>query len=166
MASWQRSYEREVKVLGALGVVRGVAIVTVVLGLAIPGYFDVMQPSMQGDAPAAVVRQLCADELQQDYMAVYTLLSSSFIQQYRLNQDQFVQSQQVRDQQVGLVVACTNVGRDYRLSVFNLGAVFQVRATLTGGRTAYTGTGPIELVSENGWKISSEGIDAVLHFAG
>ena len=163
MANWQRSYERDLKVFG---VVRGVAVVTVVLGVAIPGYFEVVQPSMQGDAPAAVVRQMCADELQQDYMAVYALLSSSFIQQDRLNQGQFVHLQQVRDQQFGLVVACTLVGRDYRLSLFNVGAVFQVRATLNEGRISYTGTGPIELVNENGWKISSEGIDAVLHFAG
>jgi hypothetical protein len=161
MANWQRIDQGNAR---ALGVVRGLVVVVVVVVVAIPGYFDVVQPRIQGDAPTAAVRRLCADERQQDYVAVYALLSSAFIQQYRLNEAQFVQSQQGRDQQVGLVLACTVVGRDYWLSLWNMGAVFQIKATLNG-RTLHTRTGPIGLVNDNGWKISSAGVDDVLSFA-
>jgi hypothetical protein len=162
MANWQRIDEGNAK---AIGVVRGVIVVLVVVVVAIPGYFDVVQPRIQGDAPAAAVRQLCADERQQDYVAVYALLSTSFIQQHQLTEAGFVQSQQGRDQKSGPVFACTIVGRDYWLSLWNMGAVFRVTVTLNDGSTPYTATGPIELVNDNGWKISSEGIDDVLSFA-
>jgi hypothetical protein len=161
MASWQR-IEGDAKVFG---IVRGVVIVLVVLVLAIPGYFDVLQPRLQGDAPAAAVRHLCADELHHDYIALYALLSSDFIQQHRLTEAGFVQAQQARDEQVGLVIACSVVGRDYVLSLFNMGAVFQVKATVNDGPTPSTTTGPIGLVNDNGWKISSEGLSDALAFA-
>jgi hypothetical protein len=109
---------------------------------------------------------MCADEVHQEYAAVYALLSSAFIQQYRLSEAGFVQAQRGRDDQVGLVVTCSIVGRDYVMSLFNLGAAFQVTITLNDGPTPSTDTGPIGLVNDNGWKISSEGIDAALSFAG
>ena len=160
MATWH--VQRKV------GVGRGVAVVVVivVLVVAVPAYFDVVQPRIQGDAPAATVRQMCADELHQDYLAVYALLSSAFIEQYQLTEPGFVQAQRGRDDQVGLVVACSIVGRDYVMSLFNLGAVFQVTITLNEGPTPSTDRGPVGLVDDNGWKISSEGIDSALAFAG
>jgi hypothetical protein len=163
MASWQRIEQRNAT---SRRVVRGLVLVVVivVLVVAVPGFFDVLQPRLQGDAPAAAVRQLCAGELHQEYVAVYALLSSSFIQQYQLTEAGFVQAQRGRDDQVGLVVACAIMGRDYVLSLFNLGAEFQVTITLSGGPTPHTDTGPIGLVDDNGWKVSSEGIDAALAF--
>jgi len=146
-------------------IVRGLFVVIVVLLAAVVVYFDIVQPLTQGDAPAAAVRQLCADEVRQDYVAAYALLSSRFIDRYGLNQDQFVRWQQLRDQQHGPVQACAIVGRDYAAALLNTGAAFRVTATL--GDSHYTVTGTIQLVNEHGWKISSEGtIDDVLYLAG
>lgn len=162
MTNWQRipgdANDRDVA--------RALVVLLVVLVVAIPSYFEVVQPVLQGDAPAAAMRQMCADERQQDYVAVYALLSSSFIQQYELTEATFVQSQQGRDKGYGPVVACAIVGRDYGLSMWNTGAVFTVTVTLNDGPNPSSGTGPIELVDEHGWKISYEGIDDVLYLAG
>lgn len=162
---------------------RGAFVVIVILVAMVVGYFEIVQPVLQGDAPAAAVRQLCADEMQQDYVAVYALLSSTFIQQFRLNETQFVQQQQQqgRDQGEGTVQACAIVGRDYGMSMWNTGAAFRVTGTLSQLQNLYlyTGTGPvevvarhytdmgtIEVVNDHGWKISSEGIDDILYLAG
>jgi hypothetical protein len=160
---------------------RGAFVVIVILVAVVVGYFEIVQPVLQGDAPAAAVRQLCADEMQQDYVAVYALLSSTFIQQFRLNETQFVQQQQGRDQGKGTVQACAIVGRDYGMSLWTTGAVFRVTGTLSQLQNLYqyTGTGPvevvarhytdtgtIEVVNDHGWKISSEGIDDILYLAG
>lgn len=150
----------------ARDVVRALVVLIVVLVMALPGYFEIVQPALQGDAPAAAVRHMCVDERQRDYVAVYALLASSFIQQYELTEAKFVQSQQRRDKGFGPVVACSIMGHDYGLSMWNTGAVFTVTVTLNDGSTPYTDTGPIELVDDHGWKISSEGIDAALYFAG
>jgi hypothetical protein len=146
-------------------VVRALVVLIAVL-VAVPGYFEIVQPVLQGDAPAAAVRHMCVDERQQDYVAVYALLTASFIQQYELTEAKFVQSQQSRDKGYGPVVSCAIMGRDAGLSMWNTGAVFTVTVTLGVGPAAYTDTGPIELVDDHGWKISSEGIDAALYFAG
>src|SRR5260370_33756225 len=160
---------------------RGAFVVIVILVAVVVGYFEIVQPVLQGDAPAAAVRQLCAGEMQQDYVAVYALLSSTFIQQFRLNETQFVQQQQGRDQGEGTVQACAIVGRDYGMSMWNTGAAFRVTGTLSQLQNLYqyTGTGPvevvarhytdtgtIEVVNDHGWKISSEGIDDILYLAG
>ena len=68
---------------------------------AIVGKFELVQPVLQGDALAAAVRQMCTDEMHQDYAAVYVQLSSGFIQRYQLSQSGFVRSQQGRDQGIG-----------------------------------------------------------------
>jgi hypothetical protein len=133
---------------------------------AIVGYFELVQPVLQGDAPAAVMRHMCADEMHQDYTAVYTLLSSSFIQRFRLTPSSFVHSQQGRDQGIGPMRACTVVGRDFGASFLNTDAAFRVTATLDDGHFRSTDTGTIRLEDENGWKISDEQIDDILFFAG
>jgi hypothetical protein len=147
-------------------VARALLVLIAVLVVGVPGYFEVAQPVLQGDAPAAAVRQMCADERKQDYVAVYALLAPSFIQQYQRTEATFVQSQQSRDRGYGPVVTCAITGRDYGLSMWNTGAVFTVTVTLGVGPAAYTDTGPIGLVDDHGWKISLMGIDAVLFFAG
>jgi hypothetical protein len=136
------------------------------LVVAIVGYFELVQPALQGDAPAAVVRQMCVDEMRQDYAAVYALLSSSFIQRYQLTPSGFIRSQQGRDQGIGPMRACTVLGRDYGASFLNTGAAFRVTATLDDGHFHTSDTGTIWLFNENGWKISDEQIDDILFFAG
>jgi hypothetical protein len=140
--------------------------VIVVLVAAVAGYFELAQPLLQGDAPAAAVRQMCADEMRHDYEAVYRLLASSFIHQFQLDADTFVQSQLARDQGFGPVVACAVGGRDYRASLWNAGAALLVTATLSDDHFTQTATGTIWLVHEGGWKISDESLDAILFFAG
>lgn len=149
-------------------VVRGCFVMVVVLLAAVAAYFEIVQPLVQGDAPEAAVRQMCSDVMRQDYVAAYALLSSSFIHQFQLNEERFVQSQQGRDQQYGRVQACTVLGRDSGAALFTTGAAFQVTATLvgTGSSSSYTDTGRIGLVDEQGWKISDEQIDDILYFAG
>jgi hypothetical protein len=148
--------------------VRGCLVACVVLVAAVAAYFELVQPLVQGDAPEAAVRHMCADVMRQDYVAAYALLSSGFIRQFQLNEDYFVQSQQGRDQQYGRVQACTVLGRDSGAALFTTGAVFQVTATLGGSSSTgpYTDTGSIGLVDEQGWKISDEQIDDILYFAG
>jgi hypothetical protein len=141
-------------------------LVLLVLFAAVVGYFEIAQPLLQGDAPAVALRKLCADEMHQDYVAAFGLLSSRFIQQYGLDQDKFVQVQQGRDQQHGPVVACAIVGRDYGMALFNTDASFRVTATLDESGSPYTDTGTIQLVNEGGWKISTEEIDDILYLAG
>jgi hypothetical protein len=104
---------------------------------------------------------MCADGMRQDYTAAYALLSSSFIQRFRLAPRGFVRSQQGRDQRIGPMRACTVLGRDFGAAFLNTGAAFQVAATLDDGHVHSTDTGTIWLVDENGWKISDEQSDRI-----
>lgn len=146
--------------------VREVLLTIMVLVAAVVAYFEIGQPLVQGDAPAAAVRQMCAAEMRHDYLAVYALLSSRFIQRFNLNAVQFVESQQGRDQQFGPVQTCAIAGRDYGAMLFDTGAAFRVTATLGGSGSPYTDTGTIRLVNEHGWKISDVQIDDIFFFAG
>ena len=147
-------------------VIRALVVLIVALVVAVPSYFEIAQPLLQGDAPAAALHHMCTDEQQQDYVAVYALLARSFIQRYELTEATFIQSQQGRDKGYGPVVTCAIAGRDPGLSMWNTGAVFTVTVTLGAGPAPTTDTGPIGLVDDHGWKINSEAIDDALFLAG
>jgi hypothetical protein len=143
------------------GGVVALVILALLLLIAAAVYFDAVPMLTQGDAQTAAARQFCADEVRQDYAAAYSLLSSDYIHLYSLDQGQFVQALQQRDQQRGPVHACSIAGRDYVRTFETIGgAVFQVTVTLGDG--SHTGT--ITVTNDHGWKV--ERMDAQLHLDG
>lgn len=135
----------------------------IIVLLVVMAYRDTGPLTTQADDETAVVRQLCADEVSQNYAAVYEMLSTGYRQTYlQENQDGFVQALQQRDQRYGRVTSCTIADRDIIGTVFAFGgAVFQVSATLRDGATH---TGPVSLIDDSGWKIDQ--FDLALHLDG
>ncbi|HEY7833485.1 MAG TPA: hypothetical protein VIG30_07955 [Ktedonobacterales bacterium] len=108
--------------------------------------------AQQGDAPAALVRSFCADEVSQLYNQAYSLTTPDATGQ---TSDQFAQWSQQRDQQLGSVQRCANTGRNYlRLfgpdqAAFSLSVTFAKGTAATGVISVYDvalrGRGGVEL---------------------
>src|SRR5689334_3591854 len=73
----QLPIERSPLYRGGGGVLAVAALLLLLLVGAI-AYFDVVPILRDGDAQAAAVRQFCADEVQQDYVAAFGLLASGY----------------------------------------------------------------------------------------
>jgi hypothetical protein len=107
----------------------------------------VLPPLIQGDAPSAVVRQLCAAEQRQDYAAAYALFAPSY--HNLIDEASFVQGLRQRDAREGAVRACTVTGRDYARVIGFKNAAFDVVVTLGDG----THTGTVQVDDEQGWAV-------------
>jgi len=138
-------------------------VLSIIVLLGLMAYRDAGPLFTEGDAERSVVRQLCADEISQNYAAVYDMLSTGYRQSFlQENQAGFVEALQHRDQQYGPVQQCSIAGRDIPGTLFSFGgAVFQVSVTLGDGTTH---TGPVSLVNNGGWKIDQT--DLALHLDG
>jgi hypothetical protein len=129
----------------------------------------------EGNAETAAVHQLCADEVNQNYAAVYELITIRYSQGVlEENQAAFVAALRQRDLQYGPVTSCTIASRDIPGTLFAFGgAVYEVSVTLGDG-TTHTGlvtfgnvtthTGPVTLVNSGGWKFDQ--FDLALHLDG
>jgi hypothetical protein len=143
--------------------ITALAVVGIIVLLCVMALRDTGPLFTEGDAETTAVRQLCADEANQNYAAVYELISTGYRQGYlQENQDGFVEALQQRDQRYGPVTSCTIAGRDIPGTLFSFGgAVYQVSVTLGNGTTH---TGLITLVNSGGWKIDQ--FDLALHLDG
>ncbi|HKS69018.1 MAG TPA: hypothetical protein VJQ45_01260 [Ktedonobacterales bacterium] len=97
--------------------------------------------------PAVVAEELCGDEENSDYVAVYDLFSSNL--QSQTTQDDFVAASQAREQAKGVVRDCTAAPAS---QVTGESARVQITLTLDDGQH----NGYITLVQQGGlWQIDS-----------
>ena len=97
--------------------------------------------------PAVVAEELCGDEENSDYVAVYDLFSSNL--QSQTTQDQFVTESQAREQATGVVRQCSAAPAS---QVTGDSARVQITLTLNDGQHE----GFITLVQQGGlWQIDS-----------
>jgi hypothetical protein len=106
----------------------------IIVLLGVMAYRDAGPLFTQADAETAVVRQLCADEVSQNYAAVYEMLSTGYRQSFG-NQAGSLDALQQRDQQYGPVQQCSIASRDIAGTLFSFGgAVFQVSSRSEAAR--------------------------------
>jgi hypothetical protein len=135
----QRSYR---------GLLIGLVIAVVVLALLGGGAFVGIS---QYQAPAQAAQQFCTALKSQDYVAAYSMLSSSLQAEYTASL--FTVGSQTLDKAEGNVISCgAAAGSAYDYTLFGSTATI---SSVIDRSQAGSLIGKLHLVNQNGWKISS-----------
>ncbi len=135
-----RKFTSKLVTIISLVVVAGVLVV-----IAVSFSANIIRSASQEAAPRATARTFCDDEVQQQYSAAYDLTSPSF--QALESGDNFIQANELRDQQDGTMRSCDLAGLDYLQTGFDpYGVVFDAQVTLSTG-AAHIGTIGVDQVT-------------------